>query len=38
MGTMSELGKAAATTFFAIISQELMAEGITSARVAELYR
>lgn len=35
MDTMSELSIAAAATFFSIISEELMAEGIESARLAE---
>jgi hypothetical protein len=35
MDTNSELTRAAAETFFAIISEELLAEGIESARLAE---
>ena len=35
MDTNSELGKAAAAAFFAIIRDELLAEGVESARLAE---
>jgi hypothetical protein len=35
MDTNSELGKAAAAAFFAIIRDELLAEGVDSARLAE---
>ena len=36
MDTNSELGRAAAATFLAIIREELLAEGIDRARLAEL--
>jgi hypothetical protein len=36
MDTNSELGRAAAATFLAIVREELLAEGIDSARLAEL--
>ena len=35
MDTMSELAVAAAATFYSILSEELTAEGIESARLAE---